>query len=148
MNINYNQLRINQLTRSLEPFMNARSMNRPAKGWLLAMREVSARTMRELASKLEISHQTYAALEKAEAEDRITLKRLREAAEALDCQLVYALVPRKGTIQDFAEAKTLKSIRERVNAVEHSMALEAQQVGNVEEKVKEEMARVQKYGRK
>ena len=34
--------------------------------------------------------------EKAEAEDRITLASLRRTAEAMDCELIYALVPRSG----------------------------------------------------
>ncbi|HEY1661378.1 MAG TPA: transcriptional regulator [Verrucomicrobiae bacterium] len=143
----YNYLRIRQLTRSLEPILNARGMKRPTKGWLSAMREISGTTLRELASRLNVSFQTVAASEKAEANDRITLKGLRETADALGCELIYALVPKKGTVQDFAEAKTYHRIKERVSAVEHSMTLEAQQTGNVEEKVREEVARTLKHGR-
>jgi len=148
MTEDYKQLRIKQLTRSSEPFLKGRSVNRPAKGWLSAMREVSGITLRELASRLRVSHQTIAALEKSEAADRVTLKRLRAAAEALDCQLVYAIVPRAGTVEDFAEKKVLGNLRNRVLAVDHSMALEAQQVGDVEEKIREEAARILKRGRK
>ncbi len=111
------------------------------------MRELSGTSLRELASKLHVSFQTVAALEKAEAEDRITLKRLRETADALGCELIYGLIPKKGTVQDFAQAKTYNSIKERVSAVEHSMALEAQQTGDIDEKVREEVAKTLKYGR-
>lgn len=145
MNSNYHILRAKQLARNLAPFMGARGLNRPVKGWISAMREVSGVTLRELASKLGISHQSVAALEKAEAEERITLKRLRNAADALECELVYALVPKKGTVADFAQAKSLKDATDRVLAVEHSMALEGQQVGGVEQKIKEEATRCSKH---
>jgi hypothetical protein len=46
-------------------------------------------------------------LERNEAEERITLATLRRAAEALDCTLVYAIVPNKpleAMVQDAAAA--------------------------------------------
>ena len=123
-------------------------MNRPAKGWIFAMRQVSGITLRELAARLKISHQTVAALEKSEAEDRITLKRLKEVAEQMDCQLVYAIVPRNGSIEEFARAKDSQEVIRRVLAVSHTMALEDQQVGNVAEKLKEELDKLFHHGAK
>ena len=110
-------------------------MSRPAKGWIFAMRQVSGTTLRDLAVKLKIKHQTVAALEKSEAEDRITLKRLREVAEQMNCQLVYAIVPRGGSIEEFAMAKDSQEVKQRAMAVSHTMALEDQTVGNMEEKI-------------
>ncbi|MGO8765230.1 MAG: helix-turn-helix domain-containing protein [Limisphaerales bacterium] len=143
----YNELRIKQVATSLEPVLNARGLKRPVKGWLAAMREISGVSLRSLASRLRISFQSVAALEKAEAEDRVTLKKLRQAANALDCELVYAIVPKHGTVREFAERSLVQKTNEQVSAVEHSMALEAQSVGNVEEKVREEVAKKLRYGR-
>ena len=41
-------------------------------------------------------------LEKAERSRRIVLANLQRAAEALDCEVVYAIVPREGTLEDLA----------------------------------------------
>ena len=42
--------------------------------------------------------------EQAEADDRITLASLRRTADAMGCELVYALVPRPGTLPAHAVA--------------------------------------------
>jgi predicted DNA-binding mobile mystery protein A len=148
MNSNYIQLRVDQLQRQLESFMDGRKTSRPAKGWLYAMRQVSGITLRDLAVKLKIRHQTVAALEKSEAEDRITLKRLKEVAEQMDCQLVYAIVPRNGSIEEFAMGKDAQEVRRRAMAVSHTMALENQPVNNVEEKIQAKLGRRFNYGAK
>ena len=51
------------------------------------------------AAKLNLTRQSFAELEKTEALGTIMLKSLRRAAEAVDCDLVYALVPRAGSLQ-------------------------------------------------
>jgi predicted DNA-binding mobile mystery protein A len=132
-------LRIKQLNQQLEPFLALRTIARPWKGWLSAMREISGVTLKELADKLKTSPQVVAALQKSEAADRITLRKLRAAADALDCELIYALVPKTGSVQDLAEAKITREVDARIRAVEHSMMLEDQAVGGVEEKIKEEL---------
>jgi len=47
-------------------------------------------------------------LEKSEEESRIELGTLRRAAEALDCELVYALTPRRRTLNEMAAAQRAK----------------------------------------
>ena len=66
-----------------------------------------------------------------------TLASLRDAADALRCQLVYALVPKSGSIHDLAEQGARMKAAENVRAVEHSMALEDQAVGGIEDKIEE-----------
>ena len=66
-------------------------------------------------------------LEAAEAQQVITLASLRKLADALDCELQYALVPRKPLVeqlQDRAMTLALSQLR----AVSHSMTLENQAV--------------------
>jgi predicted DNA-binding mobile mystery protein A len=135
----FHSLRIKHLSQQLKPFLELRSTARPWKGWLSAMREISGITLKELAGKLKTSPQVVAALQKSEAADRITLRKLRAAADALNCELIYALVPKTGSVQDFAEAKMTHEVDARIRAVEHSMMLEDQAVGGVEEKIKEEL---------
>jgi len=100
--------------------------------------------MRELSKRLRQAPSRTSALEKSEAEFTITLGRLRDVAHALGCQLVYAFVPKSGSIQDLAEQQARAKAAENVRAVEHTMALEDQAVGGVDEKIEEQTKRVLK----
>lgn len=145
----FRRLRISQLERTLTPFLAAKDTPRPPKGWIRAMREVTGITIRDLAKKLHKAPSVVGHLEGSEAEYRITLASLRAAADALGCQLVYALVPKSGSIQELAEERARSKAAENVRAVEHSMALEDQAVGGIEEKIDEETKRLLKQnGRK
>lgn len=140
----FKKLRIKQLDRSLQPFIPALSSPRPQKGWLRAIREATGVSIRELAGRLRRAPSLVAKLEKSEAEYRITLGSLRDAADALGCQLVYALVPKSGSLQRLSEERVRTRASENVRAVEHSMALEDQAVGGVQEKIEEETDRMLK----
>lgn len=67
------------------------------------------------------------AIEKAEIDKAITLESLERAAHALDCQLVYALIPRQ-TLEQSVKDRALARARQRLAHTAHSMALEDQAV--------------------
>jgi predicted DNA-binding mobile mystery protein A len=67
----------------------------PARGWLRAIRESLGMPLRELAHRMGTSPQAAQQFEKREAEQSITLASLKNAADRLDCELVYAIVPRR-----------------------------------------------------
>ena len=138
----FRNLRLKQLDRTLKPFRAAAKNPRPLKGWLRAIREAAGISASEVARTLKTSRQLPVQLEKAEAEDRITLKSLRAAANALGCELVYALVPRANTLHDLVEERARAQAKKHVLGVEHSMALEDQAVGRVDEAVEAETKRL------
>lgn len=138
----YRQLRLRQIARSLRTFNEARKVVRPRRGWLRAIRESLGMSMQQVASAIGVTRQHVAFLEKSEADERITLKSLKRAAEALGCELVYALVPKSASLSDLAEKRAREKATENVLAVEHSMALENQAVGAVDEKIEEEKRRI------
>jgi len=142
----FRSLRIAQLERALTPFLAAKAPPRPPRGWIRAIREATGITVRELAKRLHRVPSAAAHLEGSEAEYRITLGSLRAAADALGCELVYALVPKSGTMQELTEERARSVAASNVRAVEHSMALEDQAVGGVEDKIEEETARLLKRG--
>ena len=144
MRSEFRNLRLKQLGRSLEPYQAARKVLRPSKGWIHAIREVLGVSSGELARRLGTSRQLPLQLEKSEAEDRITLKSLRAAANALDCDVVYALVPRAASLEELIENRVRAEARQRVLGVEHSMALEDQAAGNLDEAVETEVRRIAK----
>jgi predicted DNA-binding mobile mystery protein A len=137
----FRDIRLKQLDRSLEGFRTARAASRPQKGWIRAVREAIGISAAELGRILGTSRQLPLQFEKSEAEDNITLKSLRNVANALDCDLVYALVPRAGTMEELAANRVRSKARSRVARVEHSMALEDQAVGRIEEAVEAEVRR-------
>lgn len=137
----YRNLRLKQLAASLDTFHGARHTPRPLRGWLRSVREALGITQQQLATATGVTRQSVRDFETAEAGDRITLRSLRRMADAMGCALVYAVVPKSGTIQELADRKVRGKITERVLSVEHTMALEDQAAGNVEELIDEEMKR-------
>jgi predicted DNA-binding mobile mystery protein A len=138
----FRNLRLKQLDRSLEPYKAAAKIPRPSKGWIRTIRQALGVSSGELARRLGTSRQLPLQLEKGEAEDRITLKSLRAVANALDCDLVYALVPRAGSMVELIETRARAEAKKRVLGVEHSMALENQAAGRIDETVEEETRRL------
>ena len=144
MNQEFRDLRLNQIDRSLEPFGETRSVSRPQRGWLRAVREALGITMREVSRKMHKTPQTVASFEKSEATDRITLQTLRHYAEALNCELVYAIVPKSGSLKQLAETRARLKAERDVLAVEHTMALEDQATLGIQEKIERETKRMLK----
>lgn len=148
MRSKFRQLRLEQLERALAALHPLQDVPRPTKGWLRAIREATGITVSETAKRMGRAPSLVIQQEHAEADYRITLRSLREAANALGCQLVYALVPKNGSIHELAEERARGKATENVRAVEHSMALEDQAVGGVPEKIEAETKRILKRGRK
>ena len=67
----------------------------PVRGWIKAVREALGMTTAQLAKRLGMKQPSVVAIEQSEAKGTIELATLRRVAEALDCTLVYALVPNK-----------------------------------------------------
>ena len=83
--------------------------------------------VRELAKRLGIKQPSLVALEQSEAKSTIELATLRRVAEALDCTLVYALVP-KQPLEAMVRDRARTFTHRRLEPVEHSMLLEDQKV--------------------
>jgi predicted DNA-binding mobile mystery protein A len=144
MNDTYTPLQIRLLEQKLNRFYRGRDVSRPKYGWLRAVREALGLTLEAVGRKTGHSRMEIHAFEKSEARDRITLASLQNVAEAMGCELVYAIVPKSGTITELAEQPAREEARDRVTAVEHSMALEGQAAGGVEDKINDETLRILK----
>ncbi len=88
--------------------------------------------------------QTVASFEKSEETHRITLQTLRHYAEAMDCELVYAIVPKAVSMKQLAENRARERVESDVLAVEHSMALEDQATTGIQDKIGREIQRILK----
>lgn len=116
-----------RLDERLQQFSQMTQHEVPARGWIKAIRESLGMTTAQLAKRLGIKQPSVVAREQSETKGTIELATLRRAAEALDCRLVYALVP-KTTLELAVRDRARAFVRRRRAAVEHSMLLENQKV--------------------
>lgn len=128
------RLRLRQLDRSLLPWKSLGP--RPREGWIRTIRRALGMTVGDLGRRVGVSAPAVSQFEKAEREYTITLSRLKALAEALDCDLVYAFVPHT-SLQAFLKREGERIARQRVQRVQHSMSLEAQEVS--EEEIKNQI---------
>ena len=125
MKTNFPQLKLRQLDAALNRWRSADLPPRPPSGWIKAIREGLGMTATHLAGRLGVTTSTVTRLETSEADDTISLATLRRAAEALGCELHYALVP-KQSLADTLDARANTLARQQMAAISHTMALEAQ----------------------
>jgi len=121
-----------QLDKRLNVLRYSDALTRPPRGWIKAIREALGMTTAQLAQRIGVSQPRVVAIEKAEKNKSITLESLERAAQALDCHVVYALVPRK-PLNDLVEERAHKIAKKRLQSTRHSMALEAQSVDKSDE---------------
>ncbi len=121
-----------QLDKRLNSLRNSDAFRRPSRGWIKAIREALGMTTAQLAKRIGVVQSRAVAIEQAEAKGAITLNSLEKAANALDCRLVYALVPRKPLEERVAE-RAEHLAKTRLKSTSHSMILEAQRVEAADE---------------
>ena len=63
-------------------------------GWIQSVRSALGITTRQLAELMQVSQNSVSQLEGSEKRKSATLKKLADAAEAMDCELVYSFVPK------------------------------------------------------
>lgn len=98
----------------------------PHVGWIKAIRGALGMTAANLAARLGVSRQGVAALEANEANGSIRLDTLRRAADALNCDLIYSLIPRDGSLSSMLERQAEIVLDGYAHAVDQSMTLEDQ----------------------
>ncbi len=103
------------------------AMAPPRGGWVKSVRLALDMSSADLGSRMGVSRQAIAALEASERARTVRLESLERAAAAMDCRLVYALVPNT-TLQGTVEAEAGRVVDALVASVTHTMALEDQSV--------------------
>lgn len=146
MNRQFRQLRLSQLDRNLNDMRKVPP--RPTDGWIASAREALGLTLGQIAAKLRASRQAVQQFEQAEADDRITLGALRRVAEAMGCDLVYAIVPKSGSFTELAERPAREGAVRDVQRVVHTMALENQKPENADQLIEDEAQRRFHRGKK
>jgi len=119
----------NQYWAKLDQPGDRKKVNRPKEGWIRTFRKALGMSGPQLAQRLGVSKAQASQMERMEVEDRITLKQLRRVAELLDCDLEYALIPRKPVAEMVRERAGMKA-RQLVTKVDTQMRLEAQHLSD------------------
>jgi predicted DNA-binding mobile mystery protein A len=99
----------------------------PKSGWIKKIRTLMSMKSAQLANKLEINQSAVSQLERSEIEKNITLKSLEKVADALNCDLYYALIPRQ-PIQPLLLEKATQLITSKFERAATTMNLEDQSV--------------------
>ena len=126
-----------QLKTLNEHVANIQICDRPSDGWIRSIRKSIGMTTRQLAERIGVTQQATSKLEENEFDNSVTLKTLRRAAEAMDCKLVYAIIPNQGNLEDIVRKQAYKKAKAIVEPVNHTMLLEAQEVGDLQSKINE-----------
>jgi len=111
-----------QLDKQLSQYKN---MPRFKAGYIREIRDALDMSSTQLANRLGISQSGTISMERSELEETISLKTLARAAEALNCKLVYALVPKTSLEQTVIDQARQKIAAEAEN-IFRSMKLEMQ----------------------
>lgn len=101
------------------------------RGYIREIRDSLGLTSTQLAIRLGVSQPAVVRLENSEKQGSISLNSLKKIAEAVDCNLVYALVPKRSLEETLASQAKLAA-EKLVGRVDHSMALEAQSTSKAE----------------
>lgn len=119
----------------------------PKLGWIKTARLALGMSGAALSQRLGGTRSLAANLERSEQEGRITIKSMLEAAAAMNCRFVYAIVPaaaegqdEPGSIEAIIEAQAEQVARRMVREAAVHMALEAQQLDS--DQTEREVARL------
>ena len=104
---------------------------RPHRGWIRAIRDALGMSSRELASRMGVRQQTISDIERSEQHHTIQLKTLERAAQAMNCQLVYALVPNT-PLEETVNIQARRKAVQHLESVAYHSRLEDQAVGEDE----------------
>ena len=105
----------------------------PPKGWIRAIRDALGMSSEQLGRRLSLRSQSIDDWEKTEANGSIQLATLRRAADALDCTLVYALIP-KTSLEETVQSRARRIAMRELKRVAHTMKLEDQAPDDIDQK--------------
>ena len=120
-------LQIQQLNGKMLAYASLQKVAPPPTGWIKAIRNAIGMSMLQLGNRLSITKQSVQDMENREKDGSVTIKALREAARALDMQLVYGFVPNDGSLELLIELKAKELATQIVMRTSNTMKLEDQE---------------------
>lgn len=121
-------IQLRQLEEKLEKLRDLAGIDLPQEGWVRTLRQALGMTTEQLARRMRVTRQAVLQLENAEVKKTATWTSLRKAADAMDCDVVIAIVPR-GSLNQVLMRQGRKQAERHLNRIAHSMKLDAHVVG-------------------
>lgn len=134
---NFRALQRNQLDAHVNRDVPVGRVRTPSRGWIHTIRTALGMSQSQLGRRLGVSESAVSQLEKRDVAGSIALASLAKAADALDCDLRIAFIPRKG-LQRAVEDQAARKASEERGRIVHTMRLEGQNAG-VERSLAEEV---------
>ena len=128
--MNKKKLQIEQLESKIKIYIPIAKVAIPPTGWIKAVRLTLGISLQQLANRISITKQSVQEMEQREKNGSISLKSLRETAQALDMKLVYGFVPKDGTLDALIERKARELAVKIVLRTSNTMKLEDQENSN------------------
>lgn len=97
----------------------------PPGGWIRSIRESLRMTQYQLADRMGVNQRTVNAMETSESKGKIQMDSLKRAAEALNCDLVYGLIPRQ-PLEEMVRSRAKLIANSRMASINQTMLLENQ----------------------
>lgn len=121
-------LRIEQIEDMLRPYRKLVELQPPRGGWVRAVKEALGMTNSQLARRIGVkASQSVEDMQEYEVSGTIKLQTLRKLARALECRLVYALVPQE-PLEEIRRGQARTVARRQLKRVSHTMSLEDQAI--------------------
>ena len=121
----FKKLMREQVQESLNTFLELAKKPIPKKGWIRTIREALGMSSYVLADRLGCSRANITTIEQRERKGTISLETLEQVAQAMNCKLVYCLVPLE-PLDTILEKQARSIAKKRVKIINHSMSLEQQ----------------------
>lgn len=130
-----NETALNQINRRLEALRSVKDKALVRNGWINYMRTALGLTLSELGNLVSLSTASVAQAERREVEGQVSLSTLKKMAHAMDCELIYAFVPKKD-IKTMVHDQAFEKARKTLGIADLHMKLENQKVeGDEEERI-------------
>lgn len=102
-----------RLDEEMRPFRRAGREENPTNGLLRAVRQALRVSAVEIGENAGVSRDAVFDFERRELESSITLRSMSKLADAMDCKMVYGIVPKGGqTLEELVEERLWRSVLE------------------------------------
>ena len=121
------EIAVKQIERRIKNIRAALKDAKVRPGWIKYMRQALGMTLKKLSERTSVSVASVAQAERSEAKGKVTIATLKKMAEGMDCEFIYAFVPRK-TIKETLKARALQKAKQLLAQADTHMTLENQKV--------------------
>lgn len=130
------ELALNQIETRLKKLRRVIDETQVSPGWIYYIRHALNLTLENLAKRANLTKATVQQIEKREVQGRITLATLKKLANAMDCEFIYAIVP-KSELKAFLFEKAYRKAEYIIKSADVHMTLEDQKVTEgIEQRIK------------